>query len=300
MQVGVDQVAQKGGWGALWKMGLWKSMLRLFCIGVFVPVVFLLGCQSSLIYHPNAYRAEYEERLVQMGGERLKFSTSQGAQTAFFIPPCARVSGLPETVWLCFAGNGSLALDWLHAAEVWDDRFAYLLVDYPSYGDCEGKPTPARIRESSEAAFAALAGRLGLTEEALRGRSLVLGHSLGSAVALMAAEDLGIERGVLISPFSSMTEMGRLMLGWPLCHLNLHRYDNRRTLERVLVNEEARFVIYHGSEDEVIPVRMGRELAKRDESRIAFHEVAGAHHNDVLRLAGNRVGESMAELAKGR
>jgi predicted esterase len=68
----------------------------------------------------------------------------------------------------------------------------------------------------------------------------------------------------------------------------------------VLANEEARFVIYHGSEDEVIPVRMGRELAKRDESRIAFHEVAGAHHNDVLRLAGNRVGESMAELAKGR
>jgi pimeloyl-ACP methyl ester carboxylesterase len=129
---------------------------------------------------------------------------------------------------------------------------------------------------------------------------LVLGHSLGSAVALMAAEDLGIERGVLISPFSSMTEMGRLMLGWPLCHLNLHRYDNRRTLEGVLANEEAQFVIYHGSEDEVIPVRMGRELAKRDESRIAFHEVAGAHHNDVLRLAGNRVGESMAELAKGR
>ena len=284
----------------MWRMGLWKSMLRLSCIGVFVPVVFLLGYQSTLIYHPNAYRAVHEAMLGEVKGERLAFSTSQGQQTAFYIPPREGDSGLPETVWLCFAGNGSLALDWLHVTDDWEGRFAYLLVDYPSYGDCEGRPTPARIRESSAAAFAALATRLGVTTGDLRNRSLVLGHSLGSAVALMAAEDLGIKRGVLISPFSSMTEMGRLMLGWPLCHLNLHRYDNRRTLEGVLANEEARFVIYHGSEDEVIPVWMGRELAKRDESRIAFHEVAGAHHNDVLRLAGNRVGESMAELAKGR
>jgi pimeloyl-ACP methyl ester carboxylesterase len=281
-------------------MRLMKSVGRLFAIAVIVPVLFLLGCQSSLIYHPNAYREEHEAMLGGVRGERLKFTTSQGVQTAFYLPPRVAASGRPETIWLCFAGNGSLALDWLHVTEVWDDHFAYLLVDYPSYGDCEGKPTPTRIRESSEAAFAALAMRLGVTTGELRSRSLVLGHSLGSAVALMAAEDLGIERGILISPFSSMTEMGRLMLGWPLCHLNLHRYDNRRTLERVLANEEARFVIYHGSEDEVIPVWMGRGLAKRDESRIAFHEVAGAHHNDVLRLAGNRVGESMVELAKGR
>lgn len=281
-------------------MGIWKSAFRLFGIGVLVPVVSLLGCQSSLIYHPNAYRAEYEERLVEMRGERLNFSTSQGVQTAFYVPPRVGVAGMPETVWLCFAGNGSLALDWLHVIESWDDRFAYLLVDYPSYGECEGKPTPARIRVSSKAAFSALAVRLGVTTDEMRERCAVLGHSLGSAAALMAAEDLGIGRGVLISPFTSMTEMGRLVLGWPLCHLNLHRYDNRRTLAKAVALEGAQFVIYHGSDDEVIPVRMGRELAKVDEQRIVFHEVKGAHHNDVLRLAKDRVGESMAELAKGR
>jgi hypothetical protein len=279
-------------------MGIWKSAVRLLSIAIFLPVVFLLGCQSNLIYHPNAYRAEYETDLVQMRGERVKFSTSQGAQTAFYIPAKVGVSGVPETVWLCFAGNGSLALDWLQVTEVWDNRFAYLLIDYPSYGECEGKPTPSRIRESSQAAFSALAARLGITKADLRSRSLVLGHSLGAAVALMAAADFGIARGVLISPFTTLTEMGRLVLGWPLCHLNLHRYDNRRTLAKVVDQEGARFVIYHGAEDEVIPVRMGRELAKMDEQRIAFFEERGAHHNDLLRLAKERVGESMVELVK--
>lgn len=59
-------------------------------------------------------------------------------------------------------------------------------------------------------------------------------------------------------------------------------------------------MIYHGSDDEVIPVRMGRELAEVNEGKVSFHEVAGAHHNDVLRMAKDRVGSSMVELAKGR
>jgi hypothetical protein len=45
---------------------------------------------------------------------------------------------------------------------------------------------------------------------------------------------------------------------------------------------------------------MGRELAKRDESRITFHEVAGAHHNDVLRMAGNSPSINPSAMHHGR
>jgi pimeloyl-ACP methyl ester carboxylesterase len=125
----------------------------------------------------------------------------------------------------------------------------------------------------------------------------VLGHSLGAAAALMAAEDLNARRGVLISPFTSMTDMGRIVLGWPLCHLNLHRFDNRKTLRRVVTHPEARFVIFHGAEDEVIPVRMGRELAAAHPQAVTFHEIPAAHHNDILALMQARIGRSMVELA---
>lgn len=277
-------------------MPLWKRLLRLGALLVLTPLIFLLSCQSRLIYFPNPYRAEYETMLRSANGERVHFSTSQGRQTAFYIPPSKPAAGLPQVVWLCFAGNGSLALDWLQFSDGWDESFAYLLVDYPSYGECAGTPTPERIRESGKAAVEALAERLHTSQAELHPHLAVLGHSLGSAASLMVADDLDIRRGVLLSPFTSMTDMGRIVLGWPLCYLNQHRFDNRKTLGHVASRSGTRIVIFHGAEDEVIPVRMGRELAAAHPQGVTFHEVPGGHHNDLLHLISPQIGEAMAEV----
>lgn len=278
-------------------MSCCKRILKTVALAMLALVVLLLGCQSQLIYHPSAYPAGYEQTLATARGMRIRFATQQGAQTAFYLPPREGAATSPKVIWLCFGGNASLALDWLHYLNSWDASFAFLLVDYPGYGDCEGRPTPESLRENAKAATQALARHLGVEEQLLRPRLAVLGHSLGCAAALMAAEDLDIRRGVLISPFTSMTEMGRIVLGWPLCYLNLHRFDNRRTLRRVASRSGARFVILHGQDDEVIPVHMGRELAALNTQSIIFDEVADAHHNDILRLAQSRISQAMNALA---
>lgn len=278
-------------------MPLSKRLLRLVAITVLTPVIFLLGCQSRLIYHPAAYGPKQQAMLRDARGVRLAFDSSQGHQTAFYIPPRAASQPLPRTIWICFGGNGALALHWLHLTDKWDDRFAYLLVDYPGYGDCAGQPTPERIRESSRAAVAALAASLDTTTTDLQPRLAVLGHSLGSAAALMLAEDLDVRRGVLVSPFTSMTEMGRIVLGWPLCHLNLHRFDNRKPLARLARAEGSRFVIFHGMEDELIPVAMGRELAAANPGVVQFKAIDGTHHNDILGRIEAEMGEAMMALA---
>ncbi len=51
-------------------MTLWKCCLRLLAIVILTPVIFLLGCQSKLIYHPNPYRAEHETMLRTAKGVR--------------------------------------------------------------------------------------------------------------------------------------------------------------------------------------------------------------------------------------
>jgi pimeloyl-ACP methyl ester carboxylesterase len=259
---------------------IWKRLLRLALIAMLTPVAFLLSCQSSLIYHPRPNEPGMIEHLENNRGERLTYRTSQGQQTAWYRPPYRG----PETgapLWIAFSGNGSLALDWMHFAGVADGCFAWLMIDYPGYGECEGKPTPKAIRESSVAALNQLAVRLKVPREVLISRSLVIGHSLGAAAALMAAEDLGIHRGILISPFTSMTDMGREVLGWPLCYLNLHRFDNRKTLAAVCQHPEARFTIYHGMKDNLIPIHMSSELADAHPGKVTFEAVSGGH-NDVL------------------
>lgn len=261
---------------------IWKRLLRLALIAMLTPVAFLLSCQSSLIYHPRPNEPGMTEHLENNRGERLTYQTSQGKQTAWYRPPYrGPESGAP--LWIAFSGNGSLALDWMHFAGIADGRFAWLMIDYPGYGECEGKPTPKAIRESSVAALNQLAVRLKVPREVLISRSQVIGHSLGAAAALMAAEDLGIHRGILISPFTSMTDMGRQVLGWPLCYLNLHRFDNRKTLAAVCQHPEARFTLYHGTSDNLIPIRMSTELAAAHPDKVTLHPSPGGH-NDVLQF----------------
>lgn len=246
------------------------------------------------MYYPRAYDEVYRQSLTKHKGLRLEYKTGQGEQVAHYIPP-QQGGQEPKTVWLCFGGNGSLALDWLGFVGQWEPQSAYLMVDYPGYGDCKGAPSPARIRESSKAAVAALAAHLKLTPEQLKPRLRVLAHSIGCAAGLMAANDLEVKKIVLIAPFTTMTEMGRRVLGWPLCYLNLHRFDNRHELAEA-VKQGAQVVIFHGTEDEVIPVEMSRELAQAHSGKVTLHEEEGERHNDILSNRAFEIGKAMSEM----
>lgn len=271
-------------------MSLVRRLLRVIMPLLLLPVLLLLGCQSRIIYYPRAYDDGSMRTLAKHRGERIEYATGQGEQVAHYIPARDGSSG---TIWICFAGNASVALDWLSILPEWDASFSYLLVDYPGYGGCSGKPNPKSIRESSQAAVLALAAHLKTTPELLRLRLAVLGHSIGCAAGLMAAEDQGVKRVVLISPFTTMTEMGRRVLGWPLCHLNLHRFDNRRHLAAV-VKHGARVKIFHGMADEIIPISMSRELAAAHPEAVTLHEEAGQDHNFILGNCSAKIAAAMS------
>lgn len=272
-----------------------RKTLRLATIAMLTVCLYLLGCQSRLIYYPRTYEPSDLTELSALHGLRLPFQTNQGKQTAFYLPPSgAADSGeLPRRIWLCFGGNGALALEWLALRASWPKADAFLLIDYPGYGLCEGSPSPATITQNIHGAFAAMTKHLNVDPQTLQLRLAVLGHSIGSAAALIAATDLRADHVVLVSPFTSMTEMGKRMFGWPLCLLNRHRFDNRQRIRTLLERPEARITLFHGLGDEIIPVGMSRELAGLDQKRIQFHEIKGAGHNDILWIARQDIAKAM-------
>lgn len=277
------------------RVELFQRILRAILISLVIVCLLLIGCQERLIYYPRTYEEGDYAVLRKAGGRRLDYQTSQGAQTAFYIPPKGGDAGvLPQRIWLCFAGNGSLALDWLFVEDEWDRASGYLLIDYPKYGACEGRPNPNTIRESSLAAVRRMTDELGASLEDLRPRLAVIGHSIGAAAALMMADDLDVKRAILVSPFTTMTEMGRRVVGWPLCLLNRNRFDNRSHLASI-VSKGARVTIFHGAADEIVPTAMGRELAAIKPEVIELIEVPDAGHNDVVLIAGTEIAAAMTQ-----
>ena len=256
--------------------------------------ILLIGCQRRLIYFPRRYDRNYA-RMLPKGTVELTFQTSGGRQTAFYLPPQSGREGLPPAVWLFFGGNAACALDWLDWLESPPlPEPGWLLIEYPGYGLCEGKPSAKNILESTESAVDRLAEHLHVERSAFEPRLCLLGHSIGAAAALQFAARHPVRRVILISPFTSLRDMARRVVGWPLCNLLWDRYDNRARLSELAARApRPSLAIFHGQADEIVPVKMGRELAGMGRDWIAYQEIAGADHNLILMVAEQQVFAAM-------
>jgi len=236
--------------------------------------------QHSMVYHPRPYDDSYAYAFPANGFE-INYTVATAKYVAYYIPGARPV---PKRLWLAFCGNGSLALDWTTILRdyPWNGD-AFLLVDYPGYGKNEGYATIASTRTSADVALKALTERLGTDEDRLA--LCTIGHSLGSAVALDFAAKHRVQKIVLIAPFTTLREEAATILGGWVARLLIESYDNRVNLaETAKRNPAARIAIFHGTDDNVIPVRMGSELA-REFPFVEFFAVEGADHVTVLNHA---------------
>jgi uncharacterized protein len=216
-------------------------------------------------------------------------------------------------------GTASLCLDFGAFISEWQSRpsavpASFLMIEYPGYGDNEGSPSPTTTLETTCAAVRALARHLKMSEADLASRYTfgILGHSLGCAIAMqwvayIASRDavterkgsprLKIDKVVLLSPFTSTLDMARRMVGAFIPGISLllrHKYDNEQCLRTLCAaakrdGDSCVVSIYHGDADEVVPVKMGRDLAASANGpgpvRVEYREFPGVGHNDIFRAA---------------
>ncbi|MBV9618872.1 MAG: alpha/beta hydrolase [Verrucomicrobia bacterium] len=254
------------------------------CLLLFVAVSILYFRQHSMVYHPRPYDESYAYALPGDGIE-INYTVSGAKYFAYYLPGA---KALPKRIWLAFCGNGSLALDWTSILRdyPWNGD-AFLLIDYPGYGKNGGYATIASTRASAEAALQALAERLNRSEDQLT--LCAIGHSLGAAVALDFAAHHKVDRIVLIAPFTTLREVAATFVGVWISRLLIESYDNRANLtETMSRNPTAQVAVFHGTHDEVIPVRMGRELS-RQFPFVEFSAVENADHASVLNRAQSNI-----------
>ena len=264
-----------------------------FLVVLVIAFTFLLfKSQHRMIFYPRSYGPlDSVEKQVQ----ELSFQSSAGQQTAFYYPATGEAAAKPARVWVIFGGNASLALDWLSFIKHFPDKqTGFLLIDYPGYGKCQGKATPATILENSEKAFSALQQHLKESPSALAARTSLLGHSLGAAAALEFAQQHAFSKIILISPFTSLKDMGAVVVGRLLAQTLIYSYDNRaRLAELAKRSPPPRVYLFHGVNDAVIPVRMGRELGSLQPGFVTFEEIERAGHNDILSLIEPQIYSAM-------
>jgi uncharacterized protein len=261
------------------------------------PLILLAWFQAKLIYFPRPYDTHAtQEWQNRTHGKPIDFTTSQGKQRAFLQGQMTA----PRNLWIVCSGNGSVALDWSewiqdHAPK----EDAWLLVDYPGYGDCEGSPNPKSIQETFKTLIPLAQQTIGWNHPDLQtGHLRFFGHSLGCATSLMAASEFGIQRGVLVSPFTSTMAMSQVKIGIPLGFLVSHRYDNSARLAELAARGSGKVIIFHGTNDQIIPISMSRLLAKEQKQIVHLREIPGGRHNDISRIRADEMTQALIEIGK--
>ncbi len=278
-----------------------KRMAMLLTTGIllflFLTTVGCCSLQRKLIYYPppGGYQPSYAVGLPE-GTVELEYTTDDGRQVAFYVPPTeSDPKQLPTVLWVMFNGNASLAQDWLDLIESASRTdTGFLLVDYPGYGLCEGSPTRKGILRNIDASYLALADHLGTTTKNLEPHTRAFGFSLGAAVALEFAVRHPPKHVVLLASFTSMQDMARIVVGPVIKHLLIDRFDNRaRLAELAALPNPPRVDLFHGTQDDVIPFAMGEELAAAHPSMITFHPIEGSDHNWLPNIAGDQIRKVM-------
>jgi fermentation-respiration switch protein FrsA (DUF1100 family) len=164
-----------------------------------------------------------------------------------------------------------------------------LLFDYRGYGRSEGSPDEEGTYRDARAAHRWLVEE----KRVPRGRLVLFGESLGSAVALDLALSRPCRALVLESPFASVRAMARAVYPFlPLSALVRTRYENEAKAPRLRVP----LLVLHGERDEIVPFAQGRRVFAAAPEPKRFYAIPGAGHNDTYLVGGDAYWDAVRDF----
>ncbi len=159
--------------------------------------------------------------------------------------------------------------------------FSVLAIDYRGFGNSTDElPSETGVVEDAAAAWHWLA------EHHPNARRYLFGHSLGGAVAVQLAARLGegpaaeAPTGVIVEgTFTSISDMfATFKWGWlPVSMLITERFDSLAAAPRI----KAPLLVVHGSDDSLVPSRLGRLVYERATTAKRFLLIEGGTHSST-------------------
>ncbi|MFH1918953.1 MAG: alpha/beta hydrolase [Planctomycetota bacterium] len=251
-----------------------RRVASLFGLGVLIAVVLYAGVsmiyEESLIFFPMRY-PEGDWNPGWLSFEDAWFQSPDGLKLHGWFAECRE----PRAVVLfCHgnAGNVTHRAETLHALH--DLAGASVLIfDYRGYGRSEGRPDEPGILADARAARAWLAQRAGVAEREI----VLMGRSVGGAVAVDLAASDGARALVLESTFTSMPDVAAHHYPWlPVRWLLRTRFDSSAKI----ANYRGPLLESHGDADTIIPYRLGRRLFDAANQPKQFITIPSGDHND--------------------
>ena len=234
--------------------------------------------EEKFVFFPSGYSESfYRSASVGLNPEDHWFRAEDGTKLhAWFV----RAKD-PVGLLLYFHGNaGNLAHRGEKVRRLRDAGLSVFIIDYRGYGRSEGSPGEDGSYMDGRAAYDYLTGLSGIGTSAV----VVYGTSLGGAIAVDVAANRAASGMILESTFSSAKDVAAVAYPFlPVRFMMKTRLDSESRISSIHIP----LLFIHGSDDSIIPIRLGRKLFNAANEPKEFHVIRGADHNDVFVVGGS-------------
>ncbi len=179
----------------------------------------------------------------------------------------------PKGVILYFHGNAGDLARWGEIATFFTKKgYDVVLMDYRTYGKSTGKLGEDKLFADAQLFYDYVLKRYPEKE------ILVYGRSLGATFATHVASNNSPAKLVLETPFYNLYAAAKHRFAFlPLKLLLRYRFESNKYIQNV----KCPLVIYHGTEDSVVPYESGKQLFEMAPTPKKFITVPHGKHNNL-------------------
>jgi uncharacterized protein len=239
------------------------SIIIIYIAGGFI----LYFIQDLLLFHPKplpqnhqfSFSQPFEEVNIPIADRNLsiiKFKTdsSRKGLVLFFHGNMENVEHYRRYPSL-FTKNGY---------EIW-------MIDYPGFGKSTGKRTEGTIYKDALLMYEKA------TKEISRDSIIIYGKSIGTGAASYLASERGSKQLILETPYYSIDALAKYYFPiYPVMPMTKYAFP----IYQYLKNVKSKIIIFHGTEDGVVPYSQGKRLAEENNG-IEFITIENGRHNNL-------------------
>lgn len=225
-----------------------KSILIKIALFYVVIVVLMFSFQRNFMYLPSM--GKYSLSNIPEGFEEVRFQTGDDIELKGWK---SKNFDKNKKTLLYFHGNAGTLNNRSHRIKKLKDiGLNVLIISYRGYSENEGSPNEKGFYIDAQSAIKFL------NENKVADLDIIIyGESIGSGVAIHAAQNKNVAGVIVEAPFTSVLEVAQNYYPYlPTSLMLMDRFESSKKIKNI----SSPILIIHGESDRVITVEMGKEL----------------------------------------
>lgn len=242
-------------------LSLFYNILAVIIISYILFGVILFFAQKSFIYYPD------NQNMTSCSNFK-DYSYETKNNTRFLFKENSSASLI-----VFYHGNFGSVCDRSYVKGVLEKtNHSILFVEYTGYSNDSKNPSKDAILQNVQ-------DTISFIKQKNYSKTILVGESLGSGAASYHASLVKVDNLLLITPFSSITDVAKKTYSsYPVSILVHQNFDNIKYLEKYQNNVS----IFHGSNDKVIPLSLSQKLFDSIQSKSKeFYLYENYGHNNL-------------------